>query len=52
MTQRYLGVISEARQDIANTLGDLFSAPEKMERVMGIEPTSQAWEAGTPGFTR
>ena len=45
MTQRYLGVISEARQDIANSLGDLFSAPEKMERVMGIEPTSLAWEA-------
>jgi integrase len=45
MTQRYLGVISEARQDIANTLGDLFAAPEKLERVMGIEPTSGAWEA-------
>jgi len=45
MTQWYLGVISESRQDIANTLVDLFAAPEKLERVMGIEPTSHAWEA-------
>ncbi len=44
MTQRYLGVISEARHDWADPLGDLFSAPKKLERVMGIEPTSQPWE--------
>ena len=30
MTQRYLGVISEARHDIANTLGELFSEPGKI----------------------
>jgi len=30
MTQRYLGVISEARQDIANTLGELFADPDKI----------------------
>ena len=32
-------------QGIAKTLGDLFSAPEKLERVKGIEPSSHAWEA-------
>jgi len=30
MTQWYLGVISEARHDIANTLGELFAEPEKI----------------------
>jgi len=44
MTQRYLGTISESRQDIANTLGDLFSTQEKVERVTGIEPVSRPWE--------
>ena len=45
MTQRYLGTISESRQDIANTLGELFSDGKNVERVRGIEPPSLAWEA-------
>ena len=45
MTQRCLGVISEARHDIANTLGELFSGNEN-ERVMGIPATPRV--AGAP----